>query len=242
MAKAARKVLVEGVSRPEWVGPVGGLLGLLAMAGAFGGYVGLSGMPANPTLGWGGIGALVVAVTLAALVISRTKRELRVDREGITMRVGSGEPVQIQWSEPHDYYYREVTGSSTPSVVKARLETADGRRIDLDAVKLADYPNANVPALAEQHSTTANLATIKAKLEAGEEVEFGPLRLTSDRIAFGEHSHAREKGLVLNIEEGRVEVGIDGGWISSGVSVHEVANYPSLLRAIGQIRRARAPT
>ena len=114
--------------------------------------------------------------------------------------------------------------------------------MDVDDIKLPDHPNANLPALAEQYSTAANLPKIKERLKAGEEVAFGAVRLTSDEIKLEDLSHGREGGVVLQIDDGRLKMSVDGKWFSSQVPVREVPNYPCLLRAIGQIRHARAPT
>jgi hypothetical protein len=212
------------------------------VAGAFAAYVGLGKTPTNATVGYAGLAALVVTGALAVLIIAGSKREVKIDLEGITMRVGFGKPTAIRWSEAHDFFYLGVTGSSTPTVTRARIQASDGRRIDVDEAKLADFPNANLPALVEQHSTTANLAKIHKQLAAGEEVRFGPFELRDGSLVVDGKSYSLKEGLVLNLEEGMVEIGADGDWIASGVAVREVANYPCLLRLIGQVTRARAPT
>ena len=242
MAKAPKKVLVQGVTRPGWSAPLAALLGLAAAAGAYAAYVGLGKTPSNPTVGWAGVATLIVAGGLAFVLVAGTKRELRIDLDGISMRVGFGRATEIRWSEPHDFFYLGVIGSSTPTVTKARLQASDGRRIDVDDVKLDDYPNANPPALVEQHSTTANLSKIKAQIAEGKTVPFGPLELCDGVLKVDGNSYPLADGLVLNIEAGKLEIGADGDWVACGVAVREVANYPCLLRVIGQVTRARAPT
>ncbi len=241
MSKAGGKKVVAGSIRPQWVAPSTALLALVTMAGAFAGYDGLSQDPPAALLGWGGVGAVVIAAALVAFLTVATKREIQVDMEGIMVRIGLAKPVRIKWSEPHDYFYRSFTGTSTPSVVDSSVSTPDGRHIDVDDVKLPDHPNAHLPALVEQYSTAANLPKVKKRLAAGEEVTFGQVRLTSDEIKLDDLSHRWDTGVVLQIDDGRLKMSADGKWISSQVLVREVANYPCLLRAIGQIRHARAP-
>ncbi len=242
MAKTGSKKLVEGTVRPSWFVPVVALLLLGAAAGAFLGYSGLTKSPPNTTTGWAGIASAVAAVVLVALLVLVTRCEVRVDLKGIRWRKGLGKPVSIRWSEPHDFFYRAFTGSSTPSVVKARLRTPDGRCIDVDDLQMPDHPTAKLPALVEHHSTAANLPKIKARLEQGEEVQFGAVRLTADEIQVGEVSRSLEKGVVLQLERSRVRLGAEGKWDATDVPVQEVANYPCLLRAIGQISQALPPS
>lgn len=242
MTTGGRKKVVAGSTRPQWVAPSTALLALVAMAGAFAGYDGLGQDPPNALMGWGGIAGVVIAAGLVAFLTVATKREIRVDRDGIMVRIGLAKPVQIEWSEPHDYFYRSYTGTSTPSVEDASVSTPDGRHIDVDNIKLPDHPNAHLPALVEQYSTAANLPKIKKRLKAGEEVAFGQVGLTRDEIKLEDRSQSWEAGVSLQIDDGRLKMSVDGKWISSQVAVREVANYPCLLRAIGQIRHARAPT
>ncbi len=241
MAKAERKGAVHGTIRPMWVAPIAALLTLVSLAGLFAGYEEFSNTTPNPTLGWAGIGAALAAAAIALLLAAVTRRELRVDSKSLSLRKGFGKPVVIEWSEPHDYYYRSVSGQSTPTVEKASVRTPDGRRIDVDETKLRDFPNANVPGLVERYSAAANLPKIKARLEEGDDVEFGPVSMSGGQMTIEDSSHSVEGGFVVHIKNGRLQVGVDGEWISTGVSVHDVPNFPCLLRLIGQITHARPP-
>jgi len=241
MAKTVASKGVQGATRPPWSVPLAVALLLAALAAAFVGYDALTKPLPDTAWGWRALAAATVVAVLAALVLTMTKRELKVDRDSITQRVGFGKPVRIRWSEPHDYYYLAVTGSSTPSVERARVQTPDGRHIDVDGAKVPGFPNAKVPALVERYSTAANLPKLEERLEAGEEVSFGALRLSRARLYIEERSHCIEGGLVLNLERGLIRVGVSGKWFPSKVAVRAVANYPCLLRVIGQITRARAP-
>ncbi len=242
MTKAAGKKVVAGSIRPSWVAPCAALSVLGALAGAFAAYDGLGQDPVNIVMGGGGIAAVVVALALMGFLSVATKREISIDMDGITQSIGRAKPVHIDWSEPHDFFYRTYTGTSTPSVETASLSTPDGRHIDIDELKLPDHPNANLPALAEQYSTAANLPRIKNRLKAGKQVTFGEVTLTEEAIEIEGRSHSREGGLVLQIDHDMLKVSVDGKWVSTEVSVKQVPNYPCLLRAIGQIRHARAPS
>jgi len=242
MAKPGRKQLIKGTTRPGWFTAAAVLVVLAGIAGAFVGYDALSKPQPNTTVGYGGMAALVAAIAIALLLSIVTKQELEVGTKGIKVKKGFGQPVEIAWSEPHDYYYLAVSGASTPSVERASLRTADGRRIDVADVKLPEHPEARVPALVEQYSTAANLPKIREQLDADEDVDFGAVRLNGERIEIGDVSQPMKDGIVLQIERGLIRVGCAGKWTATKVSARDVANYPCLLRAVGQISQALPPS
>ena len=186
--------------------------------------------------------ALGLAIAIAVLLSVATKQELQIGTKGIKVKKGFGQPVEIIWSEPHDYYYLAVSGASTPSVESASLRTEDGRRIDVTDVKLPEHPEARIPALVEQYSTAANLPKIREQLDADEDVDFGAVRLNRERIEIGNVSQPMEDGIVLQIDKGLIRVGCAGKWTSTKTPVRDVANYPCLLRAVGQISQALPPS
>ncbi len=241
MAKGDAKGAVHGKIRPKWFAPAAALLVLAAAGGLVAGYDALGAAEPNTSLGWGAVGGAVGALVLAGLLALATRKEIKVDAKTITVRSGLGQSVKIEWSEPHDYYYLAVSDSSTPSVEKARVQTPDGRRIDVDETILPEFPRANVPGLVERYSAAANLPKIKARLEEGEDVEFGPVSMSVGHVKIEDTSHSVEESLVLHIKRGCLQVGVDGEWVATKVSVHDVANYPCLLRVIGQLTQARPP-
>jgi hypothetical protein len=241
MAKAGRKKVLEGTIRPGWFAPAVVFMGVAAVAGAVGGYDGLGKDPPSAVIGYGGSALLAVAVVALLLLNLAAKQAIRIDLGGLVVRRGLGKPVEIRWSEEHSYFYRAYTGASTPAVVTATVTTPDGRRIDIDDLKLPNHPNASLPALVEKYSTEANLPKIKRRLEAGEEVELGAVTLTSEHICIGDERHELQAGAVLQIDKGLIQLGSAGKWFPSQVPVREVPNYPCLLRAIGQITHARSP-
>lgn len=242
MAKSGGKKLVQGTTRPSWFTPVVVISLLAGAAGLFVGYGALTRPQPDPTTGYAGIAAAGAAVVLAALLAALTKRYLEVGTRGIEAQQGLGQPVEIAWAEPHDYYYLAVSGASTPTVDAASVRTPDGRRIDVYDVELADHPNARLPALVEQYSTAANLPKIRARLEEGEDVAFGAITLGPNRIEAGDVSQPLDDGVILQIDKGRIRVGSGGSWQATNVSVRDVANYPCLLRVIGQISQALPPS
>ncbi len=241
MAKGDAKGAVHGTIRPKWFAPATALLVLVAAGGLLAGYDALNAAEPNTALAWGGIGGAVSALALAGLLFLSSRKEIKVDAKALTVRSGLGKPVRIEWSEPHDYYYLAVSDSSTPSVEKARVQTLDGRRIDVDETVLPEFPRANVPGLVERYSAAANLPKITARLEAGEDVDFGPVSMSVGKMKIEDTAHSVEESLVLHIKRGCLQVGVDGEWVSTKVSVHDVANYPCLLRVIGQLTQARPP-
>lgn len=241
MAKADRKGAVHGSVRPKWFAPAAAVLVLGAFGGLLVSYDSLNDTLADPAQRFGGVGAAVGALLLIALLWYGSRREWNVDASGVSLRVGFGKAVEIKWSEPHDYFYRAVTGSSTPSVEKASVQTPDGRRIDVDNTKLPAFPNATIAGLVERYSAAATLPKITASIEAGDPVQFGPVTLAGGQLKIADTEHSVDAGLVLHIKQERLQVGVDGDWIATGVSVHEVPNYPCLLRVIGQLTQARPP-
>ncbi len=240
-AKAGRSA-VSGSVRAGWFSPVAALLAVSAMAGGFLAYDGLGKAVPKPTQGYAGVGVLVVALVVGGLLLVMTRRELKVDIDEIWMHAGFGKPVTIRWAEAHDYYYRQIDDGSTPSVEKARVLTPDGRRIDVDSVELPEFPNANVPSLVERYSTAANLPRIEKRIEEGEEVSFGDVRISDGKIHIEELSHDLEDRIVIHIEEGRLRVSAAGKWVMTQLPVRSVPNFPCLLRIIGQVKHVRSPT
>ncbi|MBI4704075.1 MAG: hypothetical protein HY744_23445 [Deltaproteobacteria bacterium] len=233
--------VVQGVARPRWFAPLGASMGLVALVGAFVGYDGFGRPQPDASVGGAGLGVLLAAIAVVLAVATATRREIRIDGEGIDVRIGRGEPTRIRWSEPHDFFCLAVSGTVAATVEKARLQTADGRRIDVDNWRLPGSPAAGLPRLVEQYSTAASWPKIEARLDAGEEVGFGAVKVSRERILLGERSHPMDKGLALQLDQGRLRVGAGGKWEASDVCVRDVANYPCLLRAIGQVSQARPP-
>jgi hypothetical protein len=163
-----------------------------------------------------------------------TRRELRIDRDGIQQRV-RGKTTLIRWTEPHDFCYRAVAVPADPASEKVTVRTGDGRKIDVDTVPIAGQPGVRLPTLVEKYSTTTNWPKIQARLKAGENVEFGAVQVNQQRVLVGELSYPRERPITLQIERGQIQIGAEGTWVTSNVSFRDVANYPCLLRAIGQV-------
>jgi hypothetical protein len=232
--------VLEGTSRPRWFGAVVAILVLGGLAAGFAGYDALSRMAVDKVRGGAFVGAFVVALVAALLLAIGTSGRLVIDADGIELR-RRGKATRIRWSEPHDIYYDAMTGSDTPAVESVTVRTADGRRIDVGKISVPERPNANVAKVVEQYSTTANWPRIQERLEAGEEVEFGAARMSRKTLNLGELTHTMEHPICFQIERGVIQVGVDKKWQASTVRVRDVANYPCLLRAIGQVAQARPP-
>ncbi len=239
MATPGSKVL-KGSSHPRWFAPLASLLVVATLGAGFVGFDALNREAPNPSIGWGGLGAAATAVLAVIALASRTKRELTVDADGIEARVG-GKTTRIRWAEPHDYCFRSIAAGGTPTVQTALIRTSDGRTIAVDDIDVPGHANAGVPRLVEQHSTAANWPKLKARIEHGEDVEFGPVSVSHERIKVGSHTFPKDRPISLQVDKGLIQVGADGTWTNSGVAVRDVANYPCLLRAIGQVTQARAP-
>lgn len=232
--------MLEGTSRPRWFGAAIAALVLAGLAAGITGFDAFNRMAVDRVRGTGGLAAFFGAIVAAILVGILTKGRLVIDADGIELRK-RGKTTRIRWSEPHDMYYQAMTGSDTPAVENVTVSTPDGRRIHVDKVAVPEKPNANVPKVVEQYSTTANWPRIQARLEAGEEVEFGAVRMSRETIHVGELTHAMDRPICFQIENGQIQVGVEKKWQASPVRVRDVANYPCLLRAIGQVAQARPP-
>jgi len=232
--------LVKGTNHPRWFGPFGALLVVCGLVGAFAGYDALRAMSPNKLVGVIGIGGFVLSLVITMVLGKLTKRDLLVDADGIEV-TGRGKSMRIRWSEPHDLYYRAIASGAMPSVEKVSVRTGDGRRIDVDNVDIPGNPNAKVPTVVEHYSTAANWPRIEARLAAGEDVSFGALRMSRERIQAGVISHATDNTICLQIDKGRIQIGSKGKWFASKVWIRDVANYPCLLRAVGQVAQARPP-
>lgn len=236
MARTVLRVL----SYPKWYTPATVVLLLLALAAGFLGYQSTAGVTVPRELGtpsW-----IVLALALLALIGARamTRRELTIDADGIEVKA-AGKSTRIAWEEPHQFQYRSVTDAGTPEAVTARIVAPDGRTIDVDDTADPENERVRAPKLADQYSTTANWPKIRARVQEGEDVAFGPVRLNKERLQIGEHSFATSNGISLQVEKRLIRVGAEGKWIDSGVSVLDVMDYPCLLRAIGQVTSARPP-
>jgi hypothetical protein len=233
--------VLRGSTHPRWFGPVGAVLAVVAVMGGFAGFDAVRNEPMKTTQAAAGFGTLAVGLLAAIGLGFATKRELVVDGEGIEERRAGSKSVRIEWREDHDFYYRGITGSGIPSVEKVSVRTADGRRIDVDSVNVPGNPNAGVPKVVEQYSTAANWPRIQAKLQEGEEVAFGAIKMTREQLHIGVLKHSLAKRVTLQIDLGKIKIGTEGKWLTSEVWVRDVANYPCLLKAIGQVAQALPP-
>lgn len=233
--------VLKGTSHPRWFMPLGAVLVLIGLVGAFAGFDAMRSEPVNSKIAYGGLGTLAAAILGTIGVSMFTRRELTVDGEGIESRTRGGKPVRIDWSEPHDFYYRGIVTSGMPTVEKVTVTTEDGRRIDVDNVNVPGNPNAGVPKVIEQYSTAAMWPKIQARLAAGEDVKFGAVTMSKEKIQIGALTHSLVKRVTLQIEGGKLKIGTEGKWLQSEVWVRDVSNYPSLLKAIGQVAQALPP-
>jgi hypothetical protein len=240
MAKQASTTTVKGTLRPGWLVPVAVLLGLAGLGAGFVGLEALMKFPSNTTVGGAGLGALVVALLLAAALVVKTRREVIVDTKGVTMGA-RGKSIRILWSEPHALYYRAPDGDGTGAVERVLVTTEDGRRIDVGRVDVGDNPNVAVPRVVERYSTTASWSRTEQALEDGKPVTFGPVTLDQKSFDVAGHSFPMDGSLCIQVTDGKLRVGAKGKWTSTDVPVLEIANFQCLLRAIGQVSQARPP-
>ncbi len=234
-APSTQPVLV-GITQPRWLPPIAGIILLPGVVGLFAGIDGLRGKHgADEIVGVVGIGCFVISFAIIIVFTKLLARRLQVDAGGVEVRTRSGKVTRIQWSEPHEVYYRAISGALAPRVERASVRTPDGRRIDVDNVRIPGNPNAGVPNLVERYSTAASWPSIHARLHAGEDVVFGAVRLNRERLKIGLLSHPLGRPLRLDIDRGLIQVQAEGKWLSSKVWVRDVANYPCLLRAVGEL-------
>lgn len=238
---ATQAPLIEASSRPRWFQLVVAIAALLALAGVYLGWDATSGIHPNSrmqTVGFGMVaGAIIVTVLLRHLVT----RRIIVDLDGIEVRSAGGKTTRIQWSEPHDFFYLSITETAVPVVERATVRTSDGRSIEVENFDIPGKPNAAVPKVVEQYSTSSNWPKIRARIEAGEEVSFGPIVMSKLQIKIGDSTHSLERRVTLQMNHGKVKVGTEGKWRETDVHVRDIANYPSLLKAIGQVAQALPP-
>ncbi|HET6582194.1 MAG TPA: DUF6585 family protein [Nannocystaceae bacterium] len=222
---------LEGTTYPRWFGGVGAAFVLVGALGFFAGIDALRASPPRTVIGIVGIGSLVVLVAVLVVAAKLVRRRLIVDKDGIEVRMRSGEVMRIRWAEPHDFYFRAL---ATAGVTKASVRAADGRRIDVDSVRVRGTPNAGVPAFVEQCSTAANWPKISARLGAGEDVQFGKVRLSNERVQVGRTALPLDRPIEVRVHNGKIELKGAGKWFVSDVWVRQVANYPCFLRALAE--------
>ena len=226
---------LQGTTHPRWFGGVGALVALIASIGLFAGIDGFR--SDNLEVGIGGVGAF--AVGIGALIVAGTllKQLVHVDESGI--RIGKRGKVltEIHWSEPHDLYMRATAiggDGGVPLTATVSVRAAGGRRIDVAHVNLpkgAANAGGIVP-LIVRYSTDANWPRLEARLRAGEDVEFGSVRMNRARVKIGLLEQPLGPGLSVRVENGQLRVQAAGKWFESRVWVRNVANYPCFLRAL----------
>jgi hypothetical protein len=218
---------LEGTSHPRWYGGVGALIVLVGAVGLFSGIDALRASPPSTAFGIVGIGGFVVAIAIMAVVGKLVARRLIVDADGVEVRTRGGDVTRIRWSEPHELYTRAIGGS----LKKVSVRAPDGRRIDVDSVRVPGNPNAGVPAFVEHRSTAAAWPAIAAQLAAGQDVAFGKkVRLSRARVQIGRTSIAREARIAVRVHQGKLE--LKGARGSASIWVRQVANFPCLMRAL----------
>lgn len=230
------------MTHPRWYGPMGAVLVLVGAIGFFAGIDALRKDTPNVAAGVLGIGSLVVAVLVMVIVSKLVRRTLRLDREGIEIRTRSGEVSHIRWNEPHDFYYQGIAPAglarlAMPKVQKVSVRTPDGRRVDIEDVKVRGNPNAGLPAFVEQQSTAARWPGLWAQLQGGASVRFGKVELSREQVKIGRDVIRLDAPIELGVTNGIIEIKRGGSWRKSAVRVRQVANYPCLLRALGELAR-----
>lgn len=233
--------VLRGTNHPRWFAPVAVAAAVAGLAGGFVGFDATQNEPLKTTQAAAGFGALACGVLAAIGLGVATRREFVVDGEGVEARRVGGKSLRIEWHEDHAFFYRDVTGSGMPEVDKVRVRTPDGRQIDVDHVAVPGQANARVPKVVEQFSTAANWPKIQARIEAGEQIDFGAIQMSREQIRVGGHEHSLSKRVTLQIEAGKIKIGTEGKWVTTEVRADEVANYPCLLKAIGQVGQALPP-
>lgn len=233
--------LIEASSRPRWFQLVAAIGAVAALAGAYIGWDATSGIYPNSTKAAAGFGTVAAAFIVVLLVRQLSTRRILIDLDGIEVSSPGGKPTRIQWSEPHDFFYLSITETAVPVVEKAVVRAGDGRSIEVENFEIPGKPNAAVPKVVEQYSTASNWPKIRGRLEAGEEVSFGPVSMSKQQIKIGDTTHSLERRVTLQMDHGKVKVGTEGKWRVTDVQVRDVANYPSLLKAIGQVAQALPP-
>jgi hypothetical protein len=236
------KALLEATSRPTWFGAFAVAAALVGLAGGFAAYDALHPYKPNMTVGGAGLAALALALGSLLGVATFARRQLRIDSGGIQARAGLGDLVRIGWSEPHDLFYEAIGTEGALVVLELSIRASNGRRIDVGTIRAQGKPNTNVPKLVEQQSVAASWPRMQARLEAGDDVQLGAVRVSRQRLRIGALEVPMDRPISLQVEQGKLKVGAEGTWTASEVAIREVANYACLLRAIGQTTQARPPS
>lgn len=226
---------LEGTWHPQWYGPLGALVVLVGALFFFAGIDALLEDPPSTVFGIVAIGGFVVGVAIIALVSKLVARRLIVDKDGVEVRSKSGNALRIRWAEPHELYTRAIDSAvpltSMGAVKKVSVRAADGRRIDVDDVRVPGNPNAGIPAFVDHCSTAALWPSIAARLAAGEDVAFGKkVSVSRARVRIGGTSIARDAPIAVSVHQGKLE--LKGARGTSTIWVRQVANFPCLMRAL----------
>jgi Family of unknown function (DUF6585) len=229
--------VAHGQTTPRWYGPLGAALMLPAAVALFVGIDALRADPADLVVGLGCLGGFVAVLVVLGVVHRAVKGEVQIDAQSITARFPS-RAITIQWSEPHELRWRGVKmmklGVPVVTTVSAEVRTPDGRRVTIaDTGPLPGNPNRGLAEHIATLSTGAIWPKMQARLQAGETIDFGPLRLSRDALFVGGTPYARAQIQSTEVRNGRLCLSLEGKWLQTQVRLSDVPNFRCLLRALG---------
>ena len=189
----------------------GVLVSLLPAGAAWAAFANIRGM------GWVALALALLALLAAAglvVLVRRLKWRALLHRDGVILE-RSGPPEVLPWSDVKYCTERNVNGHYS-----VRLRLMDERLVFLDA-NLRDHHALGTAV--REGVTRAVLARAAGQLEHGEEVPFGPLKVSRDGLSNGKEQlgwdEVSELGVVLNFSGSgyKVEVRKEGAklaWFS----------------------------
>ena len=229
--------VVRGQTTPRWYGPFGAAVMLPAAVAIFVGIDALRADPPATVVGVSCLAGFVAALVALVLVHRAVKGDVEIDARSITARFSS-RVVSIAWDEPHELRWRGVKmmtlGVPAVTTVSAEVRTPDGRRVVIaDTGAVPGNPNRGLAERIAALSTEANWPKVRARLDAGETIDFGPIRLSRDALLVGGGSYARAQVKSAEVRAGRLFLSLEGKWLPTNVRLSDVPNFRCLLRALG---------
>jgi hypothetical protein len=211
---------------PTWAGAIGAVGVLIAMVCAWGMYE-------TRLTSLGAIGGFVVAVIVLISVTLLARRRIEVDDDGIRIAGRRGTWTEIRWAEDHEYRTTATAlmrnGQLVRTVAWGRVSTPDGRWVELDDT-FAPRETDTVSVRVEARSVAHSLPRLQQAFAAGQELVFGPVRVSRARVTVGTHSVEGANAVSsLRVRNGQLFFERDGAMTPTLVQVREGPHLRCLL-------------
>lgn len=162
----------------------------------------------------------VIATAVVARWVRKQKIVVTIDDTGLVKRGVRGE-LAIRWDEEHQLFVEGVEMWAGPLPLGTHWRTRVVGRHGL--IDLGMAPVRAHQAILDA-SSAASMPRLLQRLERGEALELGALRIEPDAVVIGGHRVPRHEVKDIEVCNGKLRVRRVGDWIGTSVAARDVAH------------------